>query len=76
MSSQVQVIRQASGRFWVRRRPTFAWNALHIDVSDPAQIAHWCRELGCTWLELFSAIDRVGPGIGAVRNAVRSAVRR
>lgn len=49
--------------------------ALQIDVSDPAQIAHWCREFSCTWLELFSAIDRVGPNVSSVSTAVRNALR-
>ena len=71
----IHVIREASGRVHVRRSAAPA-NPTHIDVSDPAQIARWCREFGCTWLELFSAIDRAGTSAAAVRSAIRSAAYR
>ena len=71
----IHVVREPSGRLHVRRAPPPS-NPTHIDVSDPAQIARWCREFGCTWLELFSAIDRAGPSASAVRSALRAAAYR
>ena len=72
----IDLNRTPFGRTPVNRRAAAPVNAQHIDVSDPAQIARWCREFGCTWLELFSAIDRAGTNVGAVRNAIRSAAYR
>jgi hypothetical protein len=72
----INLNRAAFGRSPVSRRAAPPANAQHIDVSDPAQIARWCREFGCTWLELFSAIDRAGTNVGAVRNAIRTAAYR
>jgi hypothetical protein len=76
MDMEIHVIREPSGRLHVRRSATPPSNPQHIDVSDPAQIARWCREFGCTWLELFSAIDRAGTNISAVRSAIRTAAYR
>jgi hypothetical protein len=70
MEMDFQIVRSISGRLSVKRRPP-AEVFGQIDVRDPAQVAHWCRELGVTWLELFSAIERVGTDIAAVRLAVR-----
>ena len=64
----LQITRSVSGRIQVRRRPTAP---LQIELGDPIQVAHWCRELGVTWLELLCAVDRVGPDVVAVRNALR-----
>ena len=57
------------GRIFVRRRP--ASSHAQIDLSDPSEVARWCRELSITWLELFNAVERVGTDVAAVRNAVR-----
>ena len=73
MEMDFQVVRDISGRYTLKRRPVLATQ--QIDVSDPVQIAHWCREFGCTWLALFSAIDRVGPSVPSVSIAVRHALR-
>ena len=32
-----------------------------IDLNDSAQIAQWCRDLGCTEIELREAVRMVGP---------------
>ena len=31
-----------------------------IDLNDSAQIAQWCRDLGCTEIELREAVRMVG----------------
>jgi hypothetical protein len=66
--NKLQITRSVSGQVVVRRRPI---PAAQIELDDPARIAHWCRELGATWLELVIATDRVGPNAVAVRNALR-----
>ena len=73
MEMDFRVVREISGRYTLKRR----WVLINqqIDVGDPAQIAHWCREFGCTWVELFSAIDRVGTNAASVGSALRNAVR-
>lgn len=76
MDMDSHAFREPSGPIHVRRLPAPPRNPQHIDVADPAQIAHWCREFGCTWLELFSAIDRSGTSVGAVRTAIRAKARR
>lgn len=73
METDFQVVREMSGRLTLKRR----WVLVNqqIDVRDPTQIAHWCREFSCTWVELFSAIDRVGTNAASVGLAVRTAMR-
>jgi len=66
----IHIDRTPAGRIPMRKHPPR--NPQHIDVSDPAQIALWCREFGCTWLELFSAVDRAGTSVDAVRAAIRA----
>lgn len=65
---KLQITRSVSGQVVVRRRPM---PAAQIDLDDPLRVAHWCRELGVTWLELVIAFDTVGPNAVAVRNALR-----
>jgi len=74
METAFQIVRSFTGHVSIRRRPAVAAPE-RIDVSDPAQVAHWCRELSVTWLELLSAIERVGPEVAAVKLALRHAVR-
>jgi hypothetical protein len=64
----LQITRSLSGRVLVRRQPPAA---TQIDLSDPVQIAHWCREFGVTWLELVNAVEKAGPQAAAVGNALR-----
>lgn len=73
MEMDFQVVRDISGHFTLKRRSILATQ--QIDINDAAQIAHWCREFGCTWLELCSAIDRVGTKVASVSIAVRNALR-
>ena len=72
MQTEFRVMRQGCGGVWVRRRTKSPEDMLQIDVSDPAQIAHWCREFSCTWLELFAAIEHVGVDIAAIRAVIRN----
>jgi hypothetical protein len=65
---KLQITRSVSGQLLVRRRPM---PIAKIELDDPAHIAHWCRELGVTWLELVTAANSVGPNVVAVRNALR-----
>jgi Protein of unknown function (DUF3606) len=65
----LQIDRRLSGRILVRRRP--ASPHPQIDLSNPVEVARWCRELSTTWLELFNAVERVGTDVAAVRDAVR-----
>jgi hypothetical protein len=64
----LEITRSLSGKVLVRRRRVAA---AQIELDDPVCVAHWCRELAVTWLELISLIDRVGPNALAVRNALR-----
>jgi hypothetical protein len=66
---KLQITRSVSGQVVARRRPM---PVAQIELDDPVRVAHWCRELGVTWLELVIATDRVGPNAIAVRNALRA----
>ena len=67
-TQKLQITRSVSGQVVVRRRPVVA---AQVELDDPVRMAHWCRELGVSWLELVIATDRVGPNAVAVRNALR-----
>jgi hypothetical protein len=46
--------------------------AQRIDVCDKTQVTHWCRLFGATPLELFTAIEKVGSEVAAVRYEMRT----
>ena len=42
-----------------------------IDLRDRRQVDHWCRYLGATRFQLFSAVDQFGNEVAAVQRALR-----
>lgn len=41
-----------------------------VGVDQPREIAHWCREFGCTEQDLVAAVAAVGAQPEAVRHQV------
>ncbi len=46
-------------------------SAQQIDLRDSRQVDHWCRYLGATRFQLFSAVDQFGNEVAAVQRALR-----
>lgn len=38
-----------------------------VDTNDAAQIGYWANRLHISRDDLFAAIDKVGPSLGAIR---------
>jgi Protein of unknown function (DUF3606) len=45
--------------------------AQQINLGDRRQVDHWCRYLGATRFQLFSAVDQFGNEVAAVQRALR-----
>ena len=71
-ASRIATLSPPGTRFVQRGRTAVAHGA-RVNLRDPANVAHCCRELGITWLQLFALADRVGANLNAIRAAVRSA---
>jgi hypothetical protein len=69
-SNRIATLSPPGTRFAQRGRTAFA-HGVRLNLHDPAQVAHYCRELGVTWLQLFALADRVGSNVGAIRSALR-----
>lgn len=39
-----------------------------IDINDPAEVNNWCKALGCTKMELITAVNSVGDSSQKVRD--------
>jgi hypothetical protein len=47
-------------------------DAKRIDVSSPAEMRHWVREIGGPAAKLNEAVKAVGPLVSDVRNYLRT----
>ena len=67
---QSQAVNNAHRASFVQRGRVLAARGQHINVRNPADIARWSRELGVTWMQLLTLIDRVGSSVRSIRHAI------
>ena len=42
-----------------------------INVNEPWEVRHWCREFGCTEAQLRAAVQEAGVSADAVRRKLK-----